>query len=212
MKMKNCLKSSLTIILMFVFISLQGQVKFGPKVGVNLSTMTLKSSGISFDPSMQVGFHVGVISEISVTDNLVLQPGIFYSTKGSKFKVSYSQLSYEASIAPSYVDIPVNVLYYFGSGKTKISLFAGPYLAYGISGKSENDGETSDISFGNTDNNDMKPLDFGLNIGVGVNLNGLVISAQYGLGLANLVPSSTSDGEMKNRVIGISLAYLLGGK
>jgi hypothetical protein len=197
---------------MFVFISLQGQVKFGPKAGVNLSTMTLKSSGFSIDPTMLVGFHVGVISEISITDNLVLQPGIFYSTKGSKYKISYSQFSYEASIAPSYIDIPINLGYYFGTGKTKIALFAGPYIAYGIGGKSESDGESADISFGNTDDNDMKPLDFGLNIGAGVNLNGLLISAQYGLGLANLVPSSSSDGEMKNGVIGISLTYLLGGK
>jgi len=197
---------------MFVFISLQGQVKFGPKVGVNLSTMTLKSSGLSFDPTMQVGFHVGVISEISITDNLVLQPGIFYSTKGSKFKISHSQLSYEASIAPGYVDIPINLNYYFGTGNTKIAFFAGPYIAYGIGGKTKSDGESADISFGNTDNDDMKPLDFGINIGAGVNLNGLLISAQYGLGLANLVPSTTGDAEMKNRVIGISLAYLFGGK
>jgi hypothetical protein len=210
--MKNCLKSSLTIFLAFVFISLQGQVKFGPKAGVNLSTMTLKSSGISIDPTILVGFHVGLISEISITDNLVLQPGVFYSTKGSKYKISYLQQSYESSIAPSYIDIPINLNYYFGAGKTKIAFFAGPYVAYGIGGKAKSDGESADISFGSTEDNDMKPLDFGINIGAGVNLNGLLISAQYGLGLANLVPTSSSDAEMKNRAIGISITYLLGGK
>ena len=58
----------------------------------------------------------------------------------------------------------------------------------------------------------MKPIDLGLNVGVGVNINGLLISAQYGLGLTNLVPSSTTEAEMKNKVIGISLAYLFGGE
>jgi len=197
---------------MFVFISLQAQVKFGPKAGVNLSTMTLKSSGISIDPTMLVGFHVGVISEISLSDNLKLQPGIFYSTKGSKYKVTILQQSFESSVAPSYIDIPVNVMYYFGTGKAKISLFAGPYFAYGIGGKAKSGSESADIKFGSGDNDDMKPIDLGLNVGVGVNINGLLISAQYGLGLTNLVPSSTTEAEMKNKVIGISLAYLFGGE
>lgn len=210
--MKNCLKSVLTIFLMFAFISIQAQIKLGPKVGLNLSTMTLKSSGISMDPNMLVGFHIGVISEITLKDNLKLQPGILYSTKGSKYKISYLQQSFELSIAPSYIDIPVNVMYYFSTGKAEISLFAGPYFAYGIGGKSKSDGESVDISFGSGDNDDMKPFDLGLNVGAGVNINGLLISAQYGLGLTNLSPSSTDNTEMKNRVIGISFAYLFGGK
>jgi len=55
-------------------------------------------------------------------------------------------------------------------------------------------------------------LDYGVNFGAGVNISGFLVSAQYGLGLANLSPGSTGDGEIKNTVIGISLAYLFGGK
>jgi len=77
--MKTTLKSLLMLLMMLAFTSLQAQFKFGPKAGMNLSTMTLKSSGISFDPKLLVGFHAGLVSEIGLTDNLKLQPGILYS-------------------------------------------------------------------------------------------------------------------------------------
>ena len=51
-----------------------------------------------------------------------------------------------------------------------------------------------------------------MNFGVGVNIKGFLISAQYGLGLANLTTEDTGDTEMKNKVIGISVGYLFGAK
>jgi hypothetical protein len=51
---------------MFAVTNMQAQIKFGPKVGLNLSTMTLKSGGVSYDPKTVVGFNVGVVSEITL--------------------------------------------------------------------------------------------------------------------------------------------------
>jgi len=193
---------------MFVFSNMQAQIKFGPKVGINLSTMTLSSSGISLDPTTLIGFHAGVVSEIPLIAGLSLQPGILYSSKGSK----YSFMSEEGTISPGYVEVPVNVAYGIGSDALKFSIFAGPYVAYGLTGKYKSGGESEDIVFGTGEDDDMNPLDYGVNFGVGVNLKALVISAQYGLGLANLSPDTSGDTEIKNTVIGISLAYLFGGK
>jgi hypothetical protein len=58
----------------------------------------------------------------------------------------------------------------------------------------------------------MKGFDFGLNVGAGVEINRFLVSVHYELGLANLAPVTTDNTEVKTRVIGISLAYLLGGK
>ena len=210
--MKTTLKSLLVIIMMLAFTGLQAQVKFGPKVGMNLSTMTLKSSGISFDPKMLVGFHAGLISEIGLTDNLKLQPGILYSSKGSKYEITLFEETFDFTMAPAFIEVPVNLMYSFGPGDTKFNVFAGPYFAYGIGGKYKSDGESEDISFGTSEEDDMKPLDIGVNFGVGVNIKGFLISAQYGLGLANLTTEDTGDTEIKNQVIGISVGYLFGGK
>ena len=210
--MKTTLKSLLILCMLFAFTGLQAQVKFGPKVGMNLSTMTIKSSGISFDPKMLVGFHAGVVSEIGLTDNLKLQPGILYSSKGSKYELTLFEESFDFSLAPAFIEVPVNLLYSFGPGDTKFNVFAGPYFAYGIGGKFKSDGESEDIIFGTSEDDDMKPLDIGVNFGVGVNIKGFLISAQYGLGLANLTTEDTGDTEMKNKVIGISVGYLFGAK
>jgi hypothetical protein len=208
MKMENSLKSVLAIFLVFAVTNLHAQVKFGPKVGLNLSTMTLKSGGLSLDPKTKVGFHIGGIFEIPLKGNFALQPGILYSLKGSKYKVDTEEMS----IAPNYIEIPVCAVYHFGAGAVKISPFAGPYFAYAIDGKTKSGGESANIKFGSENYDDMKPFDIGLTLGVGVHISSLLISAQFGLGLANLSPVTTDDTEMKNRVIGISLAYLIGGK
>jgi hypothetical protein len=206
--MKNLLKFVLVICLMLVFSNMQAQVKFGPKAGLNLSTMTLSYMGVSIDPTILIGFNVGVLSEIPLSGNLSIQPAILYSTKGSKFSV----MSEEMQISPSFIEIPVNVVYKFDLGSIKVFLNAGPYAAYGIGGKVDSGGESADIVFGTEETDDMKPMDFGLNIGAGIEISRIIISANYGLGLANLAPVTTDDEEFKTKVIGFSVAYLFGGK
>jgi hypothetical protein len=209
--MKTFLKSLMLLLTMFAFTRVQAQIKFGPKAGVNLSTMTLKSSGLSLDPKILPGFHAGIISDIGLMENLTLQPGILFSSKGSKYELSFLEETIEFSMGPGFIEVPVNVLYSFGTGTTKLNLFAGPYFAFGITGKSKSEGDSQDISFGSSTDDDMKPFDMGLNFGAGVNINGLLISAQYGLGLLNIAPDTSGDTEMKIKVISISLAYLFGG-
>jgi len=91
-------------------------------------------------------------------------------------------------------------------------LFAVPYFAFGIGGKSKSDGESSDIEYGSGENKDIKSFNAGLNFGAGLEVSNFQISAQYGIGLANLTPVTTDNAEMKVSVIGISAAYLFGGK
>jgi hypothetical protein len=206
--MKNLMKSTMVICLMFIIPVIQAQPKIGPTAGLNLSTMTLKSMGVSLDPKTLVGFNVGVISEFNLKGNLALQPSLLFSTKGSKFSV----LEEDMKISPSYIEIPVNAVYKFGTGSPKYFLSAGPYFAFGIGGKVDYGGESADIAYGSDDSSDMKAFDYGLNLGAGVEINRLVISAHYGLGLTNLAPVTTDDTKMKNNVIGISISYFLGGK
>jgi hypothetical protein len=207
--MKNSLKLTFAICCIIIGVKSNAQISFGLKAGLNLSTMTDKLGGMSIDPKTLVGFNVGVISEITLKDNLFLQPGIFYSTKGSK----YSLNNMNATVTPNYLDIPVNVLYKFGSGSTKFFIYAGPYIAFALSGKVTNmDNSTADIHFGSGDKEDMRSTDFGLNFGAGVDISHFQISAQYGIGLENLAPVTTNGAEMKSTVIGISIGYLFRGK
>jgi hypothetical protein len=207
--MKSYLKSSLAILLMVAFTDLQAQVIPGYIFGVNLSTITLNTKANSSDPETPVSIHFGGYLEIPLKGNLTFEPGLLFSAKGSNYKID----SVAYSLAPIYIEVPVIAVYSFGSDAIKISLFAGPYFACGVGGyKIEPGGELKNISYGSGKNNDLKPFDIGLNFGAGVNIKGLLISAQYGIGLTNIAPETIIDSEMKNKVIGISISSLFAGK
>jgi hypothetical protein len=206
--MKSFMRFALLCCLALSVTNIQAQIKFGPKVGINLSTMTLKNSGIAIDPKTMVGFHVGVISEIPLKGNFVLQPALLYSSKGTK----YSFMGEETSISPGFLEIPVNATYKFDLGNMKFFLNAGPYIAYGISGKIKSGGSSQSIKFGSDDNADMKAFDFGVSFGAGLEITNFLISLNYELGLTNLIPGTTDGSEAKSRVFGISVGYFFGKK
>lgn len=196
-------KISVVIALMLSVSYSQAQTRFGVKGGLNLSSMSLKSEGIGFDSKLAAGFNLGLISELSLNENLFLQPGLLFTTKGSKYK------DFDARYSTNNIEIPINLLYKIGTGSTKFFGFAGPYIGYAVSGKYKEDGVSSNIKFYG-DNREMNAFDLGLNVGLGVEVQNFQISAQYGLSLTDLAPGSSDTS--KNRVLGVSIAYLFGGK
>jgi hypothetical protein len=201
--MKTTLRVLLTISFVLSISYTQAQIKFGPKLGLNLSTITLKTGGVSFDPTVVAGVNFGLVSEITLKNDFYLQPGILFSTKGSK----YDALG-DTKFTTNNIEIPINALYKFNTGSVNLFTFAGPYVGFAVGGKINSGGVSTDLKFSGADK-DLNAFDFGLNFGAGIEINSFQISAQYGLGLANLAPSN---GTMKNGVLGVSVAHLFGGK
>ncbi|MFN8240654.1 MAG: porin family protein [Bacteroidales bacterium] len=206
--MKTILKIAIVFGLLFVITDSYAQMKIGPKLGVNISTMTFSTSGVSIDPKPLTGFSFGVLFENSASANLSFQTGIMYSGKGSTYKIEGDGVTVDMKIAPWFLQVPYNVLYSFGSTKAKFSLLGGPYLAFGMGGTVEAFGETEKIVFGS--DGDLKSMDFGLNIGAGLKIDNFLLSAQYELGLVNM--STTEDLENKLKVFSVSFSYLFGKK
>ncbi|MDP2888459.1 MAG: hypothetical protein Q8P34_05750, partial [Bacteroidota bacterium] len=69
---------------------------------------------------------------------------------------------------------------------------------------------STNISFGKA--GDMKLFDFGLNIGAGIRMDDILVRIQYGYGLTNLDTEDSSNNEIKNRVIGISIGCMFSSK
>ena len=207
--MRTLLKPAIAVILTLSFTSSLAQVKKEYIIGLNLSTFILKINGVSSKASTPAGIHFGGSIEVPLKGRFTLQPGLLFSAKGSDYKID----TIEYSISPIYLEVPVTAVYSFGSDLVKISLFAGPYLACGVGGyKLAPGGGMENISFGSGKNCDLKPLDIGFNFGAGINIKGLLISAQYGIGLTNVSPMASTDTEMKNKVIGISISSSFAGK
>lgn len=203
--MKKIIAISILACFTLIAVNAQAQVKFGPQVSLNISDMMMKTPQYKFSTKNVVKYSVGIISELNISNHFLVQPGLIYSVKGTK----YLFLNQTNKLEPSYLEIPVNFMYQFDVKPAKLDVFAGPYFAYGIGGKvTYNGGNSTKINYGTGTNDNLRRFDYGLNFGIGIDVINLELKAQYGLGLANLSPVSSNTIKMA-RVISISLSYLL---
>ena len=192
---------------------------FGVKAGLNLSTMLSKNDKRTFsdDFKMKPGFHIGVTAEFPIDEMFSFETGLLLSTKGYKI----SKEDYKQKVNINYLDIPLTGKASFDIADTKVYGLFGPYIGMGLSGKLK----FEEIDFGEThtgeDNidwgsdkelSDMKRLDFGITVGVGVEINSFQIGLSYNLGLANISPSTDGGSKVNNRVLGLSVGYKFGKK
>lgn len=198
-------------------------ITFGFKGGGNFSNQTV--NGIS--GSYLTGFQLGGVVDFGFK-NFSIEPGIFYTTKGSASPGGETAVYFGRDGAPndtttirnkkttiSYIELPIDFAYKIPAGKNHIIIGAGPYMAYGVSGTYKFDvfdsmgpttHQSESVHFGNGIDNSFKRLDYGLNFMLGYQLNnGFNLLAGYDMGLANISPvGSYSE---KNQSINITLAY-----
>jgi len=198
--------------------------KLGISAGLNQSSMSSTSNGSTQGTSSLTGFHAGVFADFGL-GSISIQPGIYYSTKGAKDDESGTQVSGSttytyhgtATVKLNYIEVPVNVLYHVPVVAGDIFVGGGPYVAMGISGKSDasltltgggvtsSASQSSTVTFG-SGSNDVKNPDYGINLLGGIQLkNHILFSVGYGFGLANL--DNTSGSTTKNNVFRLSVGY-----
>jgi hypothetical protein len=233
--MKNLIKPFLVVIALTMASLSFAQVKYGIRAGLNLTEMTLNLESSGLSQKMNTSLHLGGTFEYSLSEKFAIESGLMLSGKGSRIEDTESgndiTIKSTSTISPLYIEVPINGLYILDFGAVKLQLFAGPYFAYAISGKIKTEytaialpsgvtleslqltNESSDIKFGTSDESNIKGMDFGLNMGAGIEAKNFLIRAQCGWGFTNLdTGGSSTDDELNNRVIGISMGYLFSGK
>jgi hypothetical protein len=53
-------------------------------------------------------------------------------------------------------------------------------------------------------------MDLGINMGVGMEMDAIIVRIQYGYGLTNITKGGLNSDDIKNRVISFSIGYLFG--
>ena len=200
--MINCLKSALIILLTLSLSDIHAQIRSDYLFGVNFSTLSIKIKDANINPESVAGIHFGGYYEIPVSKHFALQPSLIFSAKGSDYKIDTITIS----LAPSYIELPINGLLSFDLKFAKVSLFSGPYFAYAFGGyKNETGFPFKCISYGSGKNHDLRHFDIGLNLGARLRIKEYEFSVQYGLGFSNISPVGGFNTEMKNRVVGFSI-------
>lgn len=193
--MKKVIIAAIAVVGFSVTGLAQQQVKFGPKAGVNLATL----SGDD-DAEMKIGFHVGAVAEIKFNDKFSLQPEVLYSAQGAQSKENT-----DIKTNNDYINIPIMAKYYFVEG---FSLELGPQVGFLM--KAEAKGEN-----GSLDTKDFyKSVDFGVGVGLAYDLpQGFFVNARYNLGLSKINedfdagPITIETEDIKNNVIQIGIGY-----
>jgi hypothetical protein len=212
------------------------QLNFGVKAGLNLSNYTgiEKPEGlpstVEWSNPYKPGFHVGAFAQYMLTKELGLEAGLYYSMLGAKQKFHIEQsgqyLTATGSTNPSYLQIPVSVLYKFDLGLgLKLYPQVGLYAGYGIAGKGTADIDTNIPNigtalavlglsneeynyFGSNDGVETKNnrFDAGLTFGLNLQYSNFLIGLGYDLGLTKLNSEDNDSG--KNVNLKLSVGYL----
>ena len=174
------------------------------------------------------GYTIGITAEYEIYDNVWLQSGLTFGTKGAKAErkdkevdpIQYPGIKRDEinTYRPMYVQIPVTVAYKFNlTGRTRFFLAGGVFLSQGIAGEynkkwtyneagiSQNWGNVNDSeSVFSTDA--IKRFDCGLNIGGGFEFGKLVLRVGYDWSLIDIVKDKAKLGadQFKNRSIAIA--------
>jgi hypothetical protein len=208
-------KKAIFLVAVFATVSLTfaQETNFGLRAGLNLASQKWDASGVGvempkFDNTM--GFHVGVIADIGISEQFYIQPGLLFSTKGAEYSKSAGGVKNEINISLQYLEVPL-----MASAKIAINeamalrINAGPYLDIGLDGtleiKSSYGGQTVSEKDDAFKNDNYKRLDFGVAFGGGLEFQSIYVGVNYGLGLVNIADSKEID--ISNKCLGIALGY-----
>lgn len=213
------MKIKIIILSTFLFscVAAQSQVL---KFGVNLANVSITNDGDIDEAKMLTSFQVGFVGDVKIAPFLSFQPGILFTGKGSKTQSGETTDAtyYRATTNPYYVEIPANFVFKTPTGAIKFFAGAGPYLAVGVAGKNKVDGKFLGTSFSSEkaiefSSDDpstfdyeegagygiIKRFDYGFNGLAGIETKNIVLSLNYGLGLAKLQSGSNSSADDKNK-------------
>jgi hypothetical protein len=185
-------------------LKVNAQVTFAPKVGVNFANL----GGDLTDNQIRLRTQFGTILNVGVNEMFSFQPGLLLSGKGTT--LDYGDGDKDA-ITLTYLEIPLNGILNIDLGTGKLQLFAGPYLGFCLDAKykylSDEDNETESIDVGASDDDEIKPTDFGINVGVGFVFGDFQVQGGYGSSFTSI--SNYEDDKLTNSVISLSFAYFI---
>lgn len=186
-----------TLVLAMAFLAMKAataqrtETHFGIKGGVNVANMKIENAS---DGDGRIGFHVGGLAHIHITNKFALQPEVMFSAQGRRETIN--GVKYKTNT--SYINVPVLGQYMVGTG---LRLQTGPQIGLMVDAESGTENNMTDVG------DDFKKVDFGWTFGVSYLIpgSGLGFDGRYNLGLSNINDLSTR--EVKNRVWQFGVFY-----
>jgi len=169
---------SITVFIILVnSVSFAVDFSYGIKGGILYSSFNGSHSGLAdlenFDRNVIIGPSIGGFIRLGIEEILFIQPELLFTLKGESY---WNEATNEKRrVDLYYIEIPV----FFAAAyplPTSVHIaprvFFGPYLGlHLLSG-----GDTKDLGI------DVNPLDLGLILGIGIDVENMLFEIQYGFG------------------------------
>ena len=190
----------------------KGDFNIGLTVGFGMADIRVEDR--ADDQQGILNFSLGGVVDYTFADNFFLESGITLQRKGCEFETEDGLFSYTRIVNLWYVQVPVLLNYKFNLGSVSLIPQVGPYIGYGIGGKTRNEttisilGEEEVVeedeeeekvdSFGDKEGQFSNRFDFGFRFAgcLGIKER-MKITLGYDLGCLDLV----DDEKSKNGVI-----------
>jgi len=189
------------------------KAQIGLMVGGANSNFKTKSEDEDLNGKSKTGMAGGVVANFGISEKCSIRSGLVLVQKGSKVEETFGGSTMSAEINTTWLEVPVSLTYNTGN----FFVGAGPSLSFGVGGKwkskVDDEEESGKVSFGNSDDDNMKGFDFGANVLAGFQFNnGLFIAANFNQGFSNLTAGDSGDDSIKSHYFGLHLGYMFKGK
>ena len=217
------MKKTIFILTAFIFClnitALSQKTRVGVTGGISVANLSKTIGGADKDGEYRLGVMVGFQLEVPLCKKFSFQPDLHYIQKGASIIPTTPTLN-KIYTALRYAELAPNFVYNWKAGKGVFYLGGGPYVGLPLPSKNVTHAAgaanvETDISFGNALTNDLKGVDYGGNVVMGIRLgNGIIVSANYIQGARNLVPNDKldlpafADDKIKNIAFAIRVGYL----
>lgn len=169
------------------------QVRYGIRAGNNLSCFI--GSGTRQNSKYLNGLSAGVTIDIRFGRLFMLMTGLDFLQKGQKTDIleygDYDNIIGSEKSQLNYVQIPARIairtkIQTFDNNNMYLRIFAGPYFAVGIAGKTTSILNDVKYKYDSFSGNMFKRCDYGIGFGAGIDSGYITIDAGFELGLARI--------------------------
>jgi len=178
--------------------------QWGVKGGLNGANGIINNEGTNSSIDGRTGLHVGALVEIPVSSKVGFQSELVYSMQGDGLKIDGETMMFKLD----YINLPLMFKFYVGQ-QQRLSIDVGLQFGYMINGKVSALGVDVDFEdFFNFLGCEVNKFDVSLGLGMSYKLNNSFdLAWRANLGMTNVVETKGAEGEARNAVFQLGVAY-----
>ena len=205
--MKTKLMMILLALLALNGLSASAQVKFGAKVGVDLTNYWGKHAG----HKMALNYQASLMMEYQFSNVFAVAPEVVFASQGNGERSLYEEgwvgeepsSKTMISFQTNYINVPVMLKYY---ATPAFSIDFGPQVGFNVYSKYTIKGP--DNKYVTNNKKYTKAVDFGLGLGATYNLtDNAFVQARYTLGLTNVFKDDFNESKNGNAQVAIGFRF-----